>query len=397
MRTTTVARPKLVSGTFVLITASTFAYFLSVGMMLPLLPRFVNGPLGGGSFEVGLVVGSFAVSAVLLRPFIGSIGDRRGRRLLMIAGGSIVALSVAGYALADSIWLMVVLRLATGVGEAGFYVGAASAINDLAPDERRGEALSYFSLALYSGLALGPVAGETVLDGSHFTLAWLVAAGSAALAAGVALRVPETRPADLEEDQHVTASNGLIHRSGLLPGTILATQIWGLAGFSAFIPLYALDLGMSGSRTVFATYAVVVLLIRSAGARLPDVLGPRRAATFALVTSAIALALMGLWAEPAGLFVGAFLFGIGQALTFPALMTLAVSGAPARERGQVVGTFTAFFDLSFGLGAISLGAIEELLGMNGLFFSAAAVAAIGLAILRLQLSPAPAKPAPGKV
>lgn len=355
-------------------------------MMLPILPRFVNGPLSGGSVAVGLVVGSFAVSAVLLRPFIGKIGDRRGRRLLLITGASLVALSIAGYALATSVVSMILLRLVTGLGEAAFYVGAASAINDLAPDERRGEALSYFSLALYSGLALGPVVGETILHETHFTAAWLAAAASAAIAAFVALRVPETRPEDLEIDE---ASSGgrLLHPAGLLPGTILATQIWGLAGFSAFIPLYALDVGLSGSRAVFATYAVVVLAIRLFGARLPDILGPRRAASFALATCTIALVTMAVWAEPAGLFVGAFLFGIGQALTFPALMTLAVSGAPARERGAVVGTFTAFFDLSFGLGAITLGAVEELAGMGGLFLSAAAVAAAGLVILQLQPRP----------
>lgn len=358
-------------------------------MMLPILPRFVNGPLGGGSVAVGLVVGSFAVSAVLLRPFVGGLGDRRGRRILMLGGSAVVGASIAGYAIAHSISQMVVLRLLTGVGEAAFYVGAASAINDLSPDERRGEALSYFSLALYSGLALGPVVGESILEASSFTAAWLASAGSAAVATAIALRVPETLSAEAAPPPR---KRNPVHRAGLLPGTILASQIWGLAGFSAFIPLYSLEVGMSGSRTVFAVYAVVVLLIRSAGARIPDILGPRRAASFALTVSAAALAIMGLWSEPAGLFVGAILFGVGQALTFPALMTLAVSGAPPHERGQVVGTFTAFFDLAFGLGAVSLGVVEELAGMTGLFLTASGVALIGLTVLRVKVPDSPELP-----
>lgn len=369
------------TGSFLLITTATFCYFLAVGMLLPTLPRYVEGPLGGGSVAVGIVVGSFAVSAVLLRPFIGGIGDRRGRRILILAGSSVVGLSIAAYALTASVGVMVLLRLFTGVGEAAFYVGAASAINDLAPDERRGEALSYFSLALYSGLAVGPVLGETILGDGNFDATWIVAGISAGLAAIVALRIPETRPERHPDEHHGRPS--FVHRAGLLPGTILASQIWGLAGFSAFIPLYALDLGMSGSRAVFASYSVVVLLIRSVGARIPDILGPRRAATVALCTSAVALATMGAWDSPTGLFTGAILFGIGQALTFPALMTLAVSSAPASERGSVVGTFTAFFDLSFGLGAVSLGAVETRFGFDGLFYSAAGVALAGLVILRL--------------
>src|SRR3712207_7006328 len=46
--------------------------------------------------SVGFVVGSFALTAVLIRPFIGGVGDRRGRRGPMGAGGAIVAASVGG-------------------------------------------------------------------------------------------------------------------------------------------------------------------------------------------------------------------------------------------------------------------------------------------------------------
>ena len=274
---------------------------------------------------------------------------------------------------------LLLLRLLTGAGEAAFYVGAASAINDLAPDERRGEALSYFSLALYSGLAVGPVLGELLLDGSHFTTVYLVSAVFGAISVLIALRVPDTRPKALAGE--ASGSGTIIHRAGLLPGTILATSIWGLSGFTTFVPLYALDIGMSGSKLVFASYSAVVLAIRSLGARLPDVLGPRRAATSALSCTTAGLLVVGLWDEPAGLFVGAVVFGVGQALAFPALMTLAISGTKPSERGAVVGTFTAFFDLSFGLGALSLGWVAAVLGYRGLFITAAGVSAAGIVLL----------------
>src|ERR671915_230216 len=158
------SRPRLVTPLFMLVMLSTLAYFVSVGALVPTLPRYVAEALGGGDIAVGLAVGSFSVSAVLLRPAVGALGDARGRRLLIVAGGALVAISVAGYALSDSLRALLALRLLSGVGEAGFYVGAASVINDLAPDERRGEALSYFSLALFGGLALGPLVGEWTLE-----------------------------------------------------------------------------------------------------------------------------------------------------------------------------------------------------------------------------------------
>ena len=62
-------------------------------------------------------------------------------------------------------------------------------------------------------------------------------------------------------------------------------------------------------------------------------------------------------------------------------MTLAISGTKPSERGAVVGTFTAFFDLAFGLGALSLGGVAALLGYRGLFITAAFVSAFGIVLL----------------
>ncbi len=382
-------KERLLTPLFLLVTASTFAYFVSVGALQPTLPRFVEGPLGRGDVAVGLVIGAFAFSAVIIRPAVGPLGDRRGRRLLMVAGAGIVTLSVLGYTIADSLPPLIMLRLLAGAGEALFYVGAASVINDLAPEARRGEALSYFSLALYSGLAVGPVIGEQTLDVSTFDAVWLVAAASAGIAALFGLAVKDTRPEGAAEKR----SFRWFHPAGLLPGSVLAASILGLGGFATFTPLYALDLGMDGSRLVFVTFSAVVMLVRSVGARIPDMLGPKRAASTALSLQGGGLTIMGLWHEPAGLFVGAFVFGLGQALAFPALMTMAIRSAPATERSAVVGTFTAFFDLAFGLGAISLGGVASIAGYGGAFVTAAAVAFAGLAVLTARGRMGAAQPA----
>jgi MFS family permease len=371
------SKPRLVSPVFVLITLSTFAYFVSVGTLLPTLPRYVEGPLGGGSISVGLVIGAFSLAAVMLRPFVGGVGDRRGRRLLILGGAALVGASVGALVVASNMVVLLLLRLVTGAGEAAFYVGAASAINDLAPEERRGEALSFFSLALYAGLALGPVLGETVLNHTHYNAAWIASAACAFLACLLALGIPDTR----EEMEEASRSSRIIHPAALLPGTVLATGIIGLTGFNSFIPLYVLTLGMKGSRLIFVTFSVVVLMVRGFGAQLPDRLGPRFSARAALITSAIGLAVIAAWAHPAGLIVGTVLFALGQALAFPALMTIAIRGAPSSERGSVVGTFTAFFDLAYGVGAIGLGAVVDLFGYRGMFASASAAAVGGLVLL----------------
>jgi predicted MFS family arabinose efflux permease len=101
--------------------------------------------------------------------------------------------------------------------------------------------------------------------------------------------------------------------------------------------------------------------------------------------SAAGLGLVAVWGGRGGLYAGTALFSVGQALAFPALMTIAVSSAPASERAAVVGTFTAFFDLAFGTGALGLGAVAEVFGYSGAFASAALVAAIGAAVTMARI------------
>lgn len=379
-KATDAARPRLVTGPFMLVMLSNFAYFLAVGATLPTVPLYVEGPLGGGNVAVGLTIGVFSLAAVLLRPFTGRLADKRGRRLLIIVGGGIVALSLFGYVPTNSLWVLLVLRLLSGAGEALFYVGTASAINDLAPDERRGEAFSYFSLSLFAGIGLGPILGESVMEAAGFDAAWYVAAACSLFAATVGLMIPETRPID-----HNSETVGrLISPSAILPGTLMAASIWGLAMFTTFIPLYALSIGMSGSRFLFALHSVVVFAIRLFGARLPDRLGVHTAATGALACSVVGFIVMGVVDTTVGLVVGTVVWSLGHSLAFPALMSMAVKGAPTSERGAVVGTFTAFFDLSFGLGAMAAGGIVDVSGYRGGFFSASIAAGAGLLLLQFR-------------
>lgn len=370
---------RLVTREFLFVMLATFAYFICVGMVLPVLPRFVEGPLGGGNLGVGFAIGSFAIAAVLARPMIGSIGDREGRRVLMIGGASLVGLSILGYTITNSLPLLVAFRLVAGVGEAGYYVGAASVINDLSPDERRGEAFSYFSLALFGGLAIGPLLGEVVLAASSFDVVWLVAALAAFSAAAVGMFVRETLVRSDEPRER-----RLVHPAGILPGIVLSTNIWGLASFVTFVPLYALQLGLDGSRFIFAMHSVLVICVRAFGAQIPDRLGSGRSARYALACSAVGFLVMAAWRDPIGLFAGAAIFSLGHSLLFPALMSLAVSGTPISERASVVSTFTAFFDLSFGIGAVSAGAISALLGYRGAFAVASLIALGGFVVLTLR-------------
>ena len=381
---TTTSRERLVTPTFALITASALAYFMAYGMLLPTLPRFVEDVLGGGGVEVGLVTGAFAFSAAVLRPWAGRIGDRSGRRVLVVGGSAILAVTYVFYVAVGDLLPLVLLRVASGVGEAAMFVGAATAIQDLAPPARRGEAASYFSVAVYGGLGGGPPIGEAIQRAHGYDAVWLSAAAVTALAAVLGWWTPRG-----EVNEPPPGRRRLLHPAGLGPGAVLAMSLAGLAAFTGFLALYVdhHDLGDAGP--VFVLYGSVVLVIRLAGARLADSFGARRTAAFAIGCIAVAMLVMASWQSTVGLYAATAVFATGMALQYPALIRLVIDAAPDRERSSAVATFSIFFDLSQGVGLFVLGPIVSVGGEPAAFATASVLSASALLVLWRAVRPLP--------
>jgi MFS family permease len=328
-------------------------------------------------------MGASSVVAALAQPFAGRAGDRRGRRLLIVGGPAVVAVASFGYIGAGELVALLSLRLLSGVGEALFLVGAATVVNDLAPDERRGEAVSYYTLCLYAGIVVGPLLGDAVLDAVSYDAVWVIA-GFAALAASlVCLAVTETRTHTAPQARR----RWIVHPAALAPGFVLVLAMLGFGGFNAFVALYALDVGVDNPGVVFALFALIVVAVRLFGARIPDRLGAARTATLAMVGLTIGLTVIGLWSDAPGLYIGTVVFALGQSLAFPALMVMAVQRAPAAERSSVVGSFTMFFDVALGAGAVALGAVASVTGYRGVFFVAAVGSVVALPLLLTVAAP----------
>ena len=186
--------PRCSTRSLVGLSLADLAYFLAEAVAIHTLPRQVTGPLAGTEADAGMAFGAFALSALLLRPVAGRLCDRRGRRPVLAGGALLAAVVMAGMLLADTLALVVGLRVLLGVAEAAFMVASFTVLADLAPVGRLGEALSYNSLGLYVGLALGPVLGEVLVEHVGLAGAWTAAALLCAFAAVIASRLGETLP-----------------------------------------------------------------------------------------------------------------------------------------------------------------------------------------------------------
>jgi MFS family permease len=366
------------------------AYFTAAGILIQVTPLFARGPLGADPVGVGVAVGAFSMTALVLRPWSGRASDRLGRKPLLVAGALLATVAIAAHIVTEQLAVLVGLRLVLGAAEALFFVAGFAMLADLAPEGRAGEALSFNSLALYLGIALGPILGEALLGVGGYDLAWAGAAILSLLAAALSLRLPATGPVELDA-QSPTA---LIHRGVLGPSVGLFAGVAAMAGFLAFVAIYGRDdLGMAGSGPVLLVFGLIVVGCRVAFAKLPDRVPPYRLAGVALLAVSVGLAVAGLARSVPGLLAGAAIMAFGVAFLTPAFFAAMMARVRPSERGAAFGTVSIFLDLAFGGGPVLLGFIVAAAGIPAAFVVAAIVplaGAVGTLLAAARARPAEA-------
>jgi MFS family permease len=385
---------RLLTPTFVALAVATLVFYVASGIVLTAAPLFGERSLGLSKAGVGVAIAVFSVAALAMRPVVGWASDRFGRRRVLLIGAVVTVVALLAHLVAVNLPLFILARSLLGAGEAFWLVAALAAAADLAPEGRRGESLSFLSLTLYVGLAIGPGLAETILAaGGSFEIVWLVTAAIAAISLGLAWVVPETAPAAAPaatppagsdrtlQPPPARARPRLIHPAGLFPGFVILLGLSGMAYYLTFLPLYVRTIGVDAATIPLAEYGLIVVVLRIVGARLPDRVGAVRLSGSALAASAVGLAIIAAVPSLTGLLVGTALFAFGVAFIMPALLSLSVARVPPEERGTVVGTATLFIDVSFGIAPVALGALAQAGGYPLGFLVAGIVSLIGCLLL----------------
>ena len=384
---------RLLTRPFVIVTATALVFFVYIGMLIPIVPLFIEGPLGRGEFGIGLTIAVFAGAAIVTRPLLGRLADRHGRRVLLVGGASVAGLAGIASSQVTEFWQLLVMRGVMGIGEAAVFVGAATLIADLSPRDRRAEGASYFSVAVFGGIGAGPIIGEFVLDNTAFERAFVVAGMFALLAAVVALFAPaRVAPLDSLEETIASAAPAsgrrrIMHPAAVMPGVVLASAVAAFSTFGAFIPDYSREVGLTTSGGLFAAYSLTSVLVRIFGARLPERLGPRRAVTIALGTLMIGLTILAVVPTVAGLWVASVFVGIGMAFNYPSLLALTVNRASDSDRAWAISSFTMFFEVGSVFGGLFIGGFAQAVGKQTGFFGGVVCCVVGLYLLRFRLVP----------
>jgi MFS family permease len=371
------ARSALFTSAFIALMAADLAYSMASGVLLGVTPFFVTGPLGSGTAGLGLALGAFSVATLVLRPVAGRLVDRSGRRVLLMLGAGLFTVMIAAHLVVTDLWLLIVVRGMLGIGESFYWVAGVAVLVDLAPPGRVGEAVSWSSVTLFLGIALGPGIGQLLLRGGGFTAAWVGGAVLASVATLLLVRVPETG----QPSPGGPRSGPWFHRAAIRPGLALFTGVAATAGFLALVGLRATEVGFAAWSVVPLAYGAIVVGCRIVFARLPDRMPPLSLGAGSLATCTVGLVVLAAVPSSAGLLSGATILALGVAFLTPAIFTAVFAAVPSHERGAVAGTTTVFIDLGLGGGPMLLGFIAEGAGIPVALAAAGVLTAAGGGLL----------------
>lgn len=353
--------------------------FASMYVLLATLPLYVVA-IGGTVSDAGVVLACFTLSAVVVRPVVGRLSDRRAKKAIMLGGAVILAVSSLLYAPVHSVPLLMAVRVFHGVGWAAFGTAASALAADLAPLSRRGEAMGYFGVGMNVAMAIGPALGVFLVGwagyGSLFLTAMVLGAAAALTTAGIA--EPRRAPG---QGALQRGWRSFILPSALFPSAVLFTNALTYASVVALLPLFADEAGLGNPGLFFTVFSVVVLVLRGPLGRASDRRGRVAVVAPGLSVTFVALLVLSQAQSTTTMLVVAVLYAVGVGAAQPTLMAMTVDRAGPQERGAAMGTYTTAMDLGIGVGSVVWGVVAQSLGFGAMYVAAGLMGLVGVALL----------------
>ncbi|WP_278103608.1 MFS transporter [Microbacterium proteolyticum] len=356
----------------------------------PLIPVYVTDVLGGGTELAGALISLAAVASMLSMPIAGVLGDRFGYRLVAVIGSAVATAAMVLLVSVPTVWGAGLSRILFGLGGSAAVTLLMAWLVTMAAPGQRGKALSIYGLSVWIGLALGPPLGTAVEAIADPRTVFLMCAGLELLTGLLILALPRV-PRALPRAGATPRPRGLraLWRAFLAvwtPGVVAAAAWCGeglMLGF-LIVHLSAAGIpatGITGAASVFAVFAVSVIVARLFLASLPDRIGPLRATAISLVALTAGLTTLALAGDFWMASVGAALIGVGFSPLYPSLTMLATRGLHPENRALGVGLFSSFTSIGYGGGAIIGGAVIATAPSMWAFLLVAGLQLVALAVL----------------
>jgi DHA1 family multidrug resistance protein-like MFS transporter len=320
----------------------------------------------------GVMLSVFLLTEAASRPLFGALGDRVGRKPLVVVGPAITAVTayltikVSGH---YTIAILIVLRAIDGLGSGALWPSVFAYVGDTVEENNRATAMSIFNVTYMAGLALGFLLGGAAnkyyqsYNASFYLVSIMLALTVLVALIALPKRLEHTcrlvsihgEPLEnptLEEPTPFKLSTLLRSFRDVPELIVLACVTFlGMGVLMGIIKLYALDhLGMDELQfgMLVAPIAAFMGIFAVPLGRVGDKYGKCRAVCWGLLSAAIAMWILALFRSIVLAAVAGIMIGLAFTVAFPAWMALAASATGDNRRGEVIGAV----GLAQGLAAI---------------------------------------------
>ncbi|MCA9321195.1 MAG: MFS transporter [Planctomycetes bacterium] len=377
-----------------LIVVAWFSNFITaIGMMamVPYLTFFVEelGVEKGASLAIwsGVVVGTAPIVAAFMGPIWGTVGDRSGRRKMVLRALLAISIFVGLAGLSTSPWFLLAMRFGQGMFS-GYIPATIAWTASVSPPERQGRIAGLLQSSQPAGATVGYVLGGFMAEHWGARSVFPVCAALAAVGfASVLIFTTEGKPAPAPTGdsaggvlRRVLADARLTLASPALASLLIALAI--VRGLVSTVdPLFARfveELGgtKGDAGLIFASQAIALLIGMIVWGRLADSIRPSRVVLICGLGLATSFLLQSQVRSAESLHALRFAAGFFLAGIFPAAYGLAGREAPPERRGNAMGIVFLCVALSHAIGSLLGGPLVHHLGFRALLVTDAALIAV---------------------
>ncbi|NRG43856.1 MFS transporter [Bacillus sp. CRN 9] len=373
----------------IILLSNIFIAFLGIGLIIPVMPSFMNIMHLTGS-TMGYLVAVFAVAQLITSPFAGRWVDRYGRKKIITFGLFLFAVSELIFGLGTHVSVLYFARILGGMSAAFIMPGVTAYVADITTIKERPKAMGYVSAAISTGFIIGPGIGGFIAE-FGIRLPFFFAAGIAFLACILSLFILK-EPLTKEQMEELSSNSKQSNFFGDLKRSFNPLY------FIAFIIVFVLAFGLSAYETVFSLFsdhkfgftpkdiALIITISSIFGVvfqvfmfgKMVDKLGEKKLIQICLITGVILAAastvISGFWMV---LLVTCLIF-LAFDLLRPALTTF-LSRSAGKEQGFVAGMNSTYTSLGNIAGPAAAGILFDL-NIHYPYLFAAVIMFIGLSI-----------------
>ena len=364
-----IAKPKLWSLSYLNVCIANFLMACSFNLLMPSIPLYITEQMGVAQSKTGIVLASYAIALMFVRPFSGYIVDLYSRKKVLLVAFSCYVLIFFGYFWATTVMLFILVRFLHGITWGLSTVSSSTLAIDVVPTERRAEGIGYYGTFMNVAMAIGPFVAIHIYNNWGFqVLLWCaIAMGTLGIVATAMIKAP-ARP-KVEQSQKLSMDRFFLLKGWpIFLNQLLPCFAWGTIG--PFVAQYGKQIGIFNAGIFFLFWAGGIIASRVFAGKLVD-----RGKIHEVNVSAMAIVAIAFFAFAtihniyafciSGLFIG-----VGFGMMFPALQTLYINLAENSQRGTANSTYLIGFDLGLAIGMLLGGYITGFFSFETLYLVA---------------------------